>query len=236
MMISGPWLSEWNHHVLEILFRLVPNTPARGDWAEFFIENPLIGTWFFAVVFFRYWAIDDEQMAARRECLFRALAALAGASLLTLAIRPWISWPAPLRNPAFQELFPRYLWGGGTTNCFPSHSTLAYFTVAAGFWPLRRNLSVLLAAFALACVSLPRIYLGGHYPIDVLSSCVLSICSMAAVSRWKVPDPISHWLARRDSHTEIRDWLLFLWIFELGEGFRGTEFMIGLLHELHHGR
>lgn len=61
---------------------------------------------------------------------------------------------------------PGYFWGNGTFNSFPSHATLAYFAVAAGLWSLNRRLGLTLALLVLGLVSLPRIYLGGHYPID----------------------------------------------------------------------
>jgi undecaprenyl-diphosphatase len=231
-MIADPWFSHWNHQVLEALFRFVPHDQATDDAFDLLISNPLWGTWFFAAFFFWFWAIDDEQQRRRRQCLFSIVVAIAGAFLVTVAIRPWISWPAPLLNPQFQSLFPAYRWGGGTTNCFPSHSTLAYFTVAAGFWPLKRGLSVGLSILALACVSLPRVYLGGHYPVDVLFSCVLGILALVAASRWEIPPSISRWLVKRGPGTAIRDWLFFLWVFELGEGFRGVEFVAGFVHHL----
>jgi membrane-associated phospholipid phosphatase len=229
MLLSGPWFADWNYRCLQALFQLLPHTLTREDWCEFWIENPLVGTWLFALFFYRFWSISDSEQPYRRGILFRALAALTVAFLLTLAVRPWIKWPSPLRNPEFQGLFPQYLWGGGTQNCFPSHSTLVYFAVALGFWPLRKSLSVFLAAFALLAVSLPRVYLGGHYPIDVLFSCLLILGVFAAASVWKVPEPITRWLSRQGRGTRIRDCLFFLWIFEVGEGFRGAEFMAGLL-------
>jgi len=92
--------------------------------------------------------------------------------------------------------------------------------------------SICLAAFALAAISFPRMYLGGHYPIDVLFSCGLGIAMLAATSCWRTPDSLNHWLTREGTGTAIRDWLVFLWLFELGEGFRGVEFMAGLIREL----
>jgi len=229
MTTPDPWFPQWNYELLDALFRLLPYSASREDWFQFFISNPLVCTWFFAVLFYRFWTIDDEQQRMRRDCLFRIIVALSAAVLVTGAIRPWISWPAPVRNPAFHALFPSYLWGNGSRNCFPSHSTLAYFTVAAGFWPLDRRVSVIMSVFALACVSLPRVYVGGHYPVDILFSCGLGIGALIAVWRCQVPTVVSCWLHRRGSGTATREWLMFLWIFELGEGFRGTEFMIGLL-------
>jgi membrane-associated phospholipid phosphatase len=232
MIAVDPWFSHWNHRVLETLFRFIPHSQNADDRFEDLISNPFWGTWFFAVVFFRVWTIDDERQRTRRSMLFQTMVAIGVSFLVTVAIRPFVSWAAPVLNPSFQPLFPRYLWGEGRWNCFPSHSTLAYFTVAAGFWWLNRGLGVCLSLFALAVVSLPRIYLGGHYPIDVLFSCVLGTCALVAVRRWHLPQPISSWLIRKGKGTVVRDCFFFLWVFELGEGFRGTEFIAAAARRL----
>jgi membrane-associated phospholipid phosphatase len=230
--MAGPWFSHWNYILLEGLFRSIPHTPNTDDWFGLLITYPFLGTWFFAVCFYLQWARDDGQQSHRRSYLLRAVLAVGIAFLFTAVIRPWIGWPAPVLNPAFQPLFPLYLWGAGTGNCFPSHSTLAYFTITAGLWPLKRALSVSLSLLVLACVSTPRMYLGGHYPIDIVFSCVLGFCALIWVWQWHLPDNVSNWLTRRGSGTTVRDCLLFLWTFELGEGFRGAEFVSGAVHRL----
>lgn len=233
---AHPWFAPWNHQLLEALFRYIPQSEINDDRFETLIQNPILGTWIFAAVFYWLWSKDDEQLSARRLCLFRTLVAIGIAFLLTGVIRPWVDWPAPVLNPGFQPLFPHYLWGNGSWNCFPSHSTLAYFTLAAGLWPLKRVLSVSLCVLALAFVSLPRVYVGGHYPIDVLFSCVLGILVLLGVWRWPVPASVSNWLMKRGPRTTLRDWMFFLWTFEVGEGFRGAEFLAAFARQLWHGR
>ena len=228
--MADPWFSHWNYILLKALFRAIPHTPGTDDWFDFVITCPFLGTWFFAVVFYLLWARDDEKLLRRRSYLLQSVLAVGAAFLFTAVIRPWIRWPAPVLNPAFQPLFPPYLWGSGTKNCFPSHSTLAYFTVTMGLWRLNRGLSVLLSLLVLACVSTPRMYLGGHYPIDVIFSCALGLCTLLCVWRWHVPNGISTWLIRKGSGTTVRDCLFFLWTFELGEGFRGAELVSGAVH------
>lgn len=231
-MAVDPWFAAWNHRVLETLFRLIPHSQTADDRFGDLISNPFWGTWIFAVFFFRAWAIDDEKQSFRRNLLFETVLAVTVAFVVTILIRPFERWPAPVLSPAFQPLFPRYLWGEGMWNCFPSHSTLVYFTVAAGFWWLNRGLGVCLSLFALAVVSLPRVYLGGHYPVDVLFSCILGVGILGVARRWHLPAAISCWLVRKGKGTVVRDCLLFLWVFELGEGFRGTEFMAAALRRL----
>lgn len=139
-------------------------------------------------------------------------------------VRPWISWPAPSLNRNFQSLYPGYLWNTGSADCFPSHSTLIYFTVAAGLLPLSRWVSLILSAAVLGMISLPRVYVGGHYPVDVLASLLLTILVLPVVWRWNVPEPAINWLNEKGYSTSIllRELVLMLWLFELGEGFTGS--------------
>lgn len=68
--------------------------------------------------------------------------------------------------------------------------------------------------------------MGGHYPIDVLASLVLGGVVLAAIWWWPVPQSISAWLVCKGPKARVRQLLLFLWIVELGWGFRATEFLV----------
>lgn len=230
-MAVDPWFSSWNYDLLRILFGRIPHSEFTDGWCQVLISTPLLSTWVFAACCYRYWTKDDEQRTWRRRYLVGGVVAFGIACLVTLILRPWIHWPAPVLNPGYQRLFPRDLWGDGSANCFPSHSTLAYFMVAVGFWPMSRRLSLWLSGMALLFVSFPRVYAGGHYPIDVLFSCLLGIVVLNAL--WRSPFLGSN----SQSKTEYKwpggvfwEVLFFLWLFELGEGFRSVELLFGVVH------
>jgi membrane-associated phospholipid phosphatase len=219
-MTARPFLPDWNFRTLQALFSLIPHRARRDSVAQFLVMNALASTWIYAAVFCVYWHIQDECTAWRRIRLAENVVAFCLAMIATLIIRPWVAWPAPNMVARFQSLYPDYLWNQGNQNCFPSHSTLVYLTVSAGFWPFRRSLSVVLMGLTLATISLPRVYIGGHYPIDVLAA-----IGIAGVSLW-----IAHRLCGRQnvqallrkivSKGVILEFLLFLWLFELADGFR----------------
>ncbi|HVI09887.1 MAG TPA: phosphatase PAP2 family protein [Candidatus Binatia bacterium] len=220
---------------MQVLFHLIPHTQNTDDNFAFLIMNPLLSTWIPAAFFYILWTRNDEQRERRRNFLFKTVIAFGIALFVTLLLRPFVAWPAPALNNHFHPLFPQRLWGEGSWNCFPSHSTLTYFMIAAGFWPLSRWLSSALSAFVLLAVSLPRVYVGGHYPIDVLFSCALGIVTLIVVWRWPVPPRVTRWLNESGFHAATRDWLFFLWTFELGEGFRGAEFLFDAARQIVRG-
>lgn len=223
-----PWFPAWNRAFLEDLFRLLPHNPWLTLLAKN-LRNPLFSTAIYALVFYLFWRIQDERTPWRRSRLLEIALACVLSVGLTLVARPWVGWPAPTRAESFQHLYPEEFQVYATANCFPSHSTLVYFTVAIGVWPFRRRLSLALAAFVLLGISLPRIYLGGHYPVDVLASVVLSVLTLGLVRSWCARPAVSGWLARLVSAGLLAEVALFLWVFELGEAFRATGNFVTLL-------
>lgn len=217
-----PMFRGWDHAVLALLFRLFPHTDPRMNFAEFFIYNPLASAWIFAAAFYLYWGREDEGTPQRRSGLLEIVLACIVAAFVTLLLRPWLGAPSPARNPDFQGLFPPYLWGRGTANTFPSHATLIYFLVAAGLWPYSRRWSVALGVWVVLGISIPRMYMGGHYPTDVLGSIVLAFAFLWIARRLGATDFCARVFARVSAGGPWVELLLFFWLFELAEGFRAS--------------
>jgi len=94
-------------------------------------------------------------------------------------------------------------------------------------------LSVALAAVTLALISFPRVYEGGHYPIDVAFSCGLTILTLLLAWHWPVLGKVSNRLAEDNSPAgALRQLVLFGFLFELAEGFRSVEFLFGVAHHM----
>lgn len=230
-----PWFAEWNHAVLEHLFRILPFTWLRITIAEIFNYNSLASTWVFAIVFYLYWRREDERTLWRRTRLVEGTIACWFVVLATLPMRPLISWPSPTRVPFFQDLYPSHLGTVGTPDSFPSDSTLVYLTVAIGFAPLSRKACASLIAFTLLAISFPRIYLGGHYPIDVLASIIMAVVAAILVRLWGARSGMSRFLEWAATRGRVTEFFVFAWLFELGEGFRsGMDLFHTLLRSVHH--
>ena len=218
--MGQPWLAGWNFRVLQWLFHLLRHSGTTDNFFDYLTRNHLITTWVFAAAFYLYWSIEDEQTAERRTRLAQIVVTFVIAVIISLVARRWAAWPAPALNPQFQALYPNYFWGYGVFNSFPSHATLTYFLIGLGLWPLSRRASVALALYALLGVALPRVYVGGHYPIDVIASVILDVVVLAVVWQWRVPASVRNWLTRRQ-RAGWRELLVVFWVFELGEEFGG---------------
>lgn len=228
---SEPWFPNWNYHVLQILFSLFPHSLYVDAALEFVNRNRLVSTWIFALVFYLFWRIEDSRTEERRARLLQIVIAFGIAVAVSFAVRPWMKWPAPAMQLRFRVLYPKYFWGNGALDSFPSHSTLTYFLVSFGLWPVSRRASAVLMGLVVPLIALPRIYVGGHYPIDVLASLILAAIVLLLVWHWDVPDRIARTLGPKGSRPLLRETLLLLWVFELGQEFGG---LLGILTSFQH--
>jgi membrane-associated phospholipid phosphatase len=217
-----PWLAEWNRLLLEKLFVVLPHGAKIDTFAQVLTLNTLISSWIYAFAFYLFWQKNDERRTWRRVRLAEIALASVVTVAATLLVRPWVGWPSPARASSFRGLYPEYFWGNGSSNSFPSHSTLVYFLVAIGLWRVDRRWSIVLAVLVLPVISLPRIYLGGHYPVDVAGALVLAAAGLWLVRRLSaVPGP-SNWMRKAVHLGWFTEVVFFLWLFELGEGFHGS--------------
>jgi membrane-associated phospholipid phosphatase len=219
---AAPWFYALNHWLLAALFRLFPHTDARMNLAQFFIHNRLASEVWFAVACYYFWSLRDEQSEWRRARILEASAACLTAAIVMLAVRPFIGSVPPSRAPEFQQLFPPYLWDFSSGNSFPSHSTLVYLVMAGGLWPINRRLSAALCGWALLTVSLPRVYMGGHYPTDVFGSIIIAAVVLALGRRVGASRAGAQLLDRLSSAGSWIEIAMFLWFFELGDGFHSA--------------
>jgi undecaprenyl-diphosphatase len=131
------------------------------------------------------WFRDGEGKAGKRDvvafgmigCLF----SLACARILSLAL-PFRE--RPLRNPELHFQLP---WGQTSHvligwSSFPSDHAAVYFTLAGCLYLVSRRAGIFALAYALFVTTLPRVYLGLHYPTDILAGALIGL-GMAGLAK-----------------------------------------------------
>lgn len=68
-------------------------------------------------------------------------------------------------------------------NSFPSDHSMLFFALATGLWQVDRRLGGFAYFWAAVMIDLPRLYLGLHYPSDIVAGAVLGTLAMIGFLR-----------------------------------------------------
>lgn len=188
------------------------------------IRHTLFGGFWFGAVLFILWV--HAERTGQKETRVRVLTILAGsvvAVLLTVVAGTLISWPPPIRDPSLVGLFATAMQSNPNTNCFPSQSTAAYASVAAGVYSLHKATGWVLWVFVALFVALPRMFVGGHYFTDVVVGAGLGLLGYAAARYLLEAKLISKMDLFADERPLARlalQLLMFVWIVQVTVEFR----------------
>jgi undecaprenyl-diphosphatase len=172
------------------------------DKAVAFLMGNSISTALLVAVFWAYWfkPVDSAALQRIREHLLSALwAGLAGILIArTLALE----LPFRLRprfEPSVHFLIPDL---GNPSDimewsAFPSDHAVMYFALSVGLCFVSRKLGLLATLYVAGTICFPRVYLGYHYPTDILVGMLIgSFCAyafnLAATRRW-LAAPVLRW-------------------------------------------
>src|SRR4051794_3466577 len=164
-----------------------------------------------------FWPADRKQ---KRETIIIMILAIA----LALILNRTVSTLLPFRDRPMYALganAPGFPWRADMEHwsSFPSDTATLLFAIAAGFWQGSRWLGLLFGVFALS-TSLARVYLGIHYPSDILAGALLGVGATLALNREFVRRRISaNILTMEVRHRPYFYGLFFVVIAELGDGF-----------------
>lgn len=128
-----------------------------------------------ALLIWRVWAMEGERgrkcMAAAITSCFAAIALARGLALsLPYRARPLHEYSIAFVPP--HGVSQRVLDGWSS---FPSDHAVLFFTLSTGLFFASRRLGALALAYSALVICLPRVYLGFHYPTDILAGAALGV-------------------------------------------------------------
>jgi undecaprenyl-diphosphatase len=186
-------------------------------------SNFLLDGGILVALFWWVWIEPGEKHVENREYLlfgfFASIFALCVARTLALTlpfrIRPFESPDLHFRLP--YKMNPEILIGWSS---FPSDHAVLFFCLAASLWIVSKRVGTVAFWYTVFVICLTRIYLGIHYPTDIIAGAVLGIgiafLSKASWLRKGVTRPALYW---QDHHPGSFSAFMFVCSFELAEQF-----------------
>lgn len=163
-------------------FQLINNLAGRWwplDWFGVFCAEYLIFIMAFAIIAWTIFNKNDRR--ADTVIILEIILAAFFSYLIKIIINLIYFRPRP-----FSAHDVNLLIGKLTDGSFPSAHTFLSFAMAFGIYMYNKKLGAVLI-FLAALVSISRIYVGVHYPLDVLGGIVLAGLAVYAVNKinWK---------------------------------------------------
>jgi undecaprenyl-diphosphatase len=128
-------------------------------------------------------------------CFVSVLAARALADVLPFRERPFLNAALHFQRPYDVDFNNVIGWSS-----FPSDHAAVFFALATCILFVSRGAGILALAHALFVVSLPRVYMGIHYPTDILAGAVIGVAFASSAKivavRTTVTRPAMRWLVR----------------------------------------
>jgi undecaprenyl-diphosphatase len=169
------------------------------------------------------WYWPDRDMPRRRQTLLVTILALA----LSLVVNRVTSMLLPYRNRPMYSIganAPTFEWHADLEHwsSFPSDNATYLFAIAASLWLISWRWGLFFGVFA-AFAALARVFLGIHYPSDIVAGALIGVATSVAVNREAVRKrlaaPVLAWEA---SHPSYFYGLFFLALAEMSGGFPNT--------------
>jgi undecaprenyl-diphosphatase len=128
-------------------------------------------------------------------CFLSVLAARALADVLPFRQRPILNSVLHFHPPYYVDLNNAIGWSS-----FPSDHAALFFALGTCIFFVSRGAGILAFSHALLVVSLPRVYMGFHYPTDILAGAAIGVCFASSAKigalRTSVTRPAMAWLEK----------------------------------------
>jgi undecaprenyl-diphosphatase len=190
-------MTDFEAQVLAFLNHFAGRSIAADTFAVLLTELFLAkGGALMALLWWGWFAVGcdaDRRRQTIPATLIGCFVALAMARLLALAL-PFR--PRPIHNPALglrlpHDVHPATLLGWSS---FPSDHAALFTGLASGIGYFAKRIGALAMAYVLVLICLPRLYLGFHYPTDIVAGALLGIGSVMLMQRswigWALVQPI----------------------------------------------
>jgi undecaprenyl-diphosphatase len=135
-------------------------------------DNILIKGGLITAVLWWLWFREGQTKTRDREFILCGIGISVGALLAARALAALLPYrERPMHNPALHFRVPFGVDEGALINwsSFPSDNAVLYFSLATCIYFLSRRVGSLALGYAFFGVALPRVYMGLHYPTDVVA-------------------------------------------------------------------
>jgi undecaprenyl-diphosphatase len=200
--MEGAAINRFDTTLIQALNARVGTSPLCDNLIEFLSGNDLVKGALIIGLCWWYW-FRQTDAATRQETRERLVCTLL-AGIVGIVLARILALTLPFRmRPRFEPSLHFVLPKGAASvdiwnwSSFPSDHAVMFAALAGGIFFISRRMGVLALLYAIFVIGLPRVYLGFHYPTDILVGVVLGVvcayCMNLKAIRSRIAGKVVSW-------------------------------------------
>jgi undecaprenyl-diphosphatase len=215
-------MNRFDYIVIHFLNNFAHRSPAFDGFIFTVEESNLLKGGIALALFWWAWFDETKPDSDKRSLILFAFLSSSLALLLGRVVSLLVPFrQRPFENPLYHFHLPYTVTGAvHSWNSSPSDHAVLFFCLATCLYMISRSLGIIALLHAIFVISLPRIYVGYHFPTDILAGAALGIaaaflCKLPTLHR-RVMYPAIQWM---EKHPSCFYAFAFFVTFEVGELF-----------------
>src|SRR5450631_1803477 len=159
----------------------------------FIVDNDFIKGGVIISFFWFFWFHKSNQTIYNRRCIIIGIVSSFAAIIVSRILAVTLPFRRrPVYNNELHFVKP-FKWGEyGLVNwsSFPSDHATMFFALATGIFLISKKAGIFAYLYVLIIICFPRIYLGYHYPTDILVGAVIGIVITYIISINRISNPV----------------------------------------------
>ncbi len=222
--------------IIELVNSLARRSEFFDNTIDVIVGSNLIKGGFVVSMFWFFWFKKSNKITFNREriiiTMVASLIAIVAARVLALTL-PFRM--RPFLNPELHFVPP---FGKGPKNLeawssFPSDHAVLFFSLATGIFLISRKLGIFTYLYVLLFVCFPRLYMGYHYPTDIIMGAAIGVLITLLISIRKISQPfIQRVFQFSEKNPGLFFVLFFLLTFQIATLFSDSRVVGGYIYQI----
>jgi len=224
--------------IVDYLSKFSQTSKSFDAFMAFIVDNNCVKGVVLVTMLWFFWFQKSAENVYNRECVIISVLSCLVAITVGRALALWLPFRfRPILNSGIHFIKP---FGSqalllGSMSSFPSDNAVMFFSLASGIFLISRKIGMLTYLYVLVVICFPRVYLGYHFPTDILAGAAIGILITFIISRDKISKPITKQVfVFSAKHTGIFYALTFLLIYEIARMFNEVRvagvYLLDFLH------
>lgn len=219
--------------IVHYLIKTSQYSPSFTSFMMLLVDNALLkGGVVVSVLWYLWFRKSDKVNLTRERVIISVISCIIAIFVGRLLARVLPFRLRPLVDPAFAQFYHNKSMADAfdMASSFPSDHAVMFFALATGIFLISKRLGVFSFLYVFFVICFPRMYLGLHYPTDILAGAVVGIITTLVLASPKLWRPLTERILQiSNKYTGLFYVFFFLFSFEISTLFDSLRAIVHFL-------